>query len=64
MQVNFNVSIEVERQAGKFASRDEITQALQSALEDGLDGADLSTLGADGESVYDIIDTTVEVEAT
>lgn len=52
MRILIEVEIEVERTAGKFASRDEIEEALVEALDDpgSIDG-----LGADGESEYEVV---------
>ena len=47
----FTIEVEVERESGKFASRDEISEALIEAVE----SADLDSLGADGDSVYTIL---------
>jgi len=53
--MQFTVTIEVERESGKFASRDEIGDSLAEQVgEIQLDG-----LGADSESVYNIINVEV-----
>ena len=56
----FNVTVEVERESGKFAGRDEIEEALMEGIESGVDGASLDGLGADGESTYTIEDISIE----
>lgn len=53
--MHFTIEVEVEREQGKFASRDEIAEALAEAVEQ----ADLSSLGADGTSEYVINDVSV-----
>jgi hypothetical protein len=49
----FQVEVELEREEGKFASRDEMAEAiiewLESANEQSVDG-----IGADGESTYEV----------
>lgn len=56
----FTVTIEVERESGKFMSRDEVAEQL---LE-GLEGADIGEVsgGSDGDSVMTV--TSWEVTAT
>ena len=53
------LEVEVERVEGKFASRDEIAEAIQEALANVGEGESLSGLGADGNSDYEIISTEV-----
>lgn len=53
------VTIELERESGKFASRDEMAEALVDAI-DSSDPGSLDGLGADGESTYTITDWTSE----
>lgn len=60
MQFEFTVTIEVERESGKFASRDEISEAIGDALGDAVDSIDLDGIGPDGESVYVVSDSNVE----
>lgn len=55
MAHTFTIEVTVERVAGKFAPRDEIADALATAVED----ADLYGLGADGESEYNVEDVSV-----
>lgn len=55
----FKVTVTVERVTGKFASRDEISEAIMSELE-GADPGYLSGLGTDGSSDYETTDFTVE----
>lgn len=51
MRFTFLVEVEVERVEGKFASRDEISEALLEALE-GADPGSVDGVGADGSSSY------------
>lgn len=57
MQFKYQVEFTIERVSGKFASRDQIQQVLMEALEE-ID-IDLSGLGADGESEYEVTDSSV-----
>jgi hypothetical protein len=47
------VEVEVERESGLFASRDEIADELISALE-GADPGDISGIGSNGDSAYSV----------
>ena len=60
MRFAFTVTVEVERITGKFASRDEIREALETEISDAIGAADLSGLGADGESEYEVTDSSVD----
>lgn len=63
MTFQFEVTIETQRVSGKFASRDEIVEAITEALES-LD-VDLYGLGVDGDSEYELLDVDVrEVTST
>ena len=55
----FTVEVEVERESGKFASRDEMTEELISCLEGANEGS-ISGIGADGDSEYTVTSWTVE----
>ncbi len=55
----FTVNVEVTRTSGKFASRDEIAEALIEEIE-GADPSSIYNLGADGESEYEIDSWEVE----
>lgn len=59
MTFEFKVTVTVERVSGKFASRDEISEALMAELE-GAEPYGVSGLGADGMSEYETSDFTVE----
>jgi hypothetical protein len=54
----FLVTVDVSRESGLFAPRDDIVEALSSALE--AFEPDLETLGANGDSVYVVDDVAVE----
>lgn len=60
MLIRFEVMVEVERVAGKFASRDEIVEALSDDL-DRANPEEVGGIGADGASEYEV--TMWEVEA-
>ncbi len=47
------VTVELTRTEGKFASRDEMIEALRDEIE-GMDPGEIYGLGADGESTYEI----------
>jgi hypothetical protein len=53
------LEVEVERTEGKFASRDEIAEAIQEALANAGEGESLSGIGADGNSEYEITSSVV-----
>lgn len=59
MKFRFNVTIEVERIEGKFATRDEIADYLRDELESAIPG-EVDGVGADGDTRYDVTDSTVE----
>ena len=57
---HFKVTVEVERESGKFMSRDEVQEQLQDALDsanpDTVDG------GPDGDTVMNVIMWEVDAE--
>lgn len=53
------VEVEVDRESGKFASRDEIFEKLEEYMIE-VDMVDLSGLGADGTSEYIVVDVSVK----
>ena len=57
---HFKVTVEVERESGKFMSRDEVQEQLQDALE----GADPGQVdgGPDGDTVMSVIVWDVDSE--
>lgn len=60
MRFTFTVDVEVERDSGKFASRDEIAEQIQEAIE-GADPGTIDSVGADADSSYSV--TSWEVSA-
>lgn len=60
MRFEYHAYVEVERVSGKFASRDEIGEAVREAMQDAIDELDLSWLGADGDSEYEVVNSTVD----
>ncbi len=61
MAHTFKVELEVvvERLEGKFASRDEIADAIAETLDHIAEGEYLSGIGADGTSEYEIASSTI-----
>lgn len=55
MRFEFVVLVEVERSEGKFASRDELAEQIQEAL----DSADPGTLEGENGGVYDVQDWSI-----
>lgn len=53
MKITIAIDIEVERVEGKFASKDEIAEAIADEL-DAADPGTVSGVGADGASEYEI----------
>ena len=49
----FTVNVEVTRESGKFATRDEMADQIRDALE-GSDPGYLSGIGYDGDSEYTV----------
>lgn len=49
----FTVTVELEREAGKFATRDEMSEELLNWLE-GANESQVYGIGADGDSTYNI----------
>lgn len=47
------VHVELVRESGKFASRDEMFDAIRDTLE-GADPGSIDGIGADGESYYNV----------
>jgi hypothetical protein len=52
--ITYLVDVDVEHETGKFASRDEISEVLQEAIQSAIEEADLNGLGMDGTSEYTI----------
>ena len=55
-------SVEVERIQGKFAGRDEIAELIDEALCDALSNLQLDSIGADGDSEYEVTDSAVNFD--
>lgn len=55
----FSVTVDLEREEGKFASRDEMAEAIIEWLEGADEGA-IYGIGADGESTYNTVSWEVE----
>lgn len=62
MDIKFSGSIQIERVQGKFASRDELIELIQSELDDALQAIQPYGLGADGTSEYEITDYDLDVQ--
>ena len=54
----FKITVTLERTTGKFASRDEMAEALIAELDN--DPGGIYGIGADGASEYDVTEFTVE----
>lgn len=61
MRFRLVVDVEVERESGKFAGRDEIAAELLQSLEDA-DPGEVSGVGADGDSEYSVVEWTASEE--
>lgn len=59
MRFDFLVTVDVERTEGKFATRDEVAEELQAAIE-GADPGTVDGVGADGMSSYEVQSWDVE----
>jgi hypothetical protein len=55
----FTVTVELERESGKFASRDEMAESIIGEIES-MDPGYVSGIGADGDSEYQITNWEVE----
>jgi hypothetical protein len=58
MKFKFEIEIEVDRVQGKFASREDIVEQIEGWLE-GANEGEVSGVGADGESEYEVVDYSV-----
>lgn len=56
MRFVYTITVEVERTEGKFASRDEIGEAI----EDAISSADIGSFEGENGGQYDVTDWTVE----
>lgn len=61
MQFTGTFSVAISRQTGKFVSRDDIQEIIQNAVQEALDSLELDGIGNDGDSVYEVEDSSVEV---
>lgn len=59
-RVRIEVTVELERQSGKFVSKDDLAAEIEAWIE-GANEGEVSGVGADGDSIYDVVDWTVEV---
>lgn len=55
----FTVTVEVEREHGRFASREDMAEAITEWLENADEGT-IDGIGADGDSTYNTISWEVE----
>lgn len=55
----FTVTVELNRESGKFASREELAEQLTEALESANPGS-VDGVGADSDSTYAVDDWSVE----
>lgn len=55
VRFTFEVSVEVERTEGKFATREEISNEIVEALE----GADIQTFTGENDGQYEVTDWSV-----
>jgi hypothetical protein len=60
MQLTYLVTIEVERDSGMFASRDDISEILSEEIQSSAESASLSGLGPRSDSEYSVSDASVE----
>lgn len=58
MRVTITVEVELERISGKFASKSDVVDQLIDELERS-QPSDVSGIGADGDSAYEIVDWAV-----
>ena len=57
----FTCNVTLERVQGKFATRDEMAEVITEALLEALENLDVANLGPDGDSEYEVTDTSVDV---
>ena len=57
-RATFVIEVELERESGKFASRDELIDEIKEWLEDANQGT-VDGVGADGDSVYEVTEWSV-----
>ena len=61
MHFEFLVSVDAERIQGKFATKDEVQEAIQAMLDEANPGS-LDGLGPDGSTEYEIADWSVDFQ--
>lgn len=61
MHFEFLVSVDVERIQGKFATRDEVQETIQTMLDEANYGS-IDGIGPDGSSEYEITDWAVDYQ--
>lgn len=61
MKIRVMVEVEVDRVTGKFASKDDVVEAIAEEIEGAISGLSLDGLGADGDSEYEVTDVSVGV---
>lgn len=59
MKIEFTVAIEIERVQGKMVTKDELAEEIEQALDSANPG-DISGIGPDGNSSYEITDFVIE----
>lgn len=62
MHFTYTVEVDVERVQGKFTTRDEISEAIITALEQVQSDIDLDSLGPDSNSEYEVTDFSINEE--
>jgi hypothetical protein len=55
----FTVRVQTERESGKFASKDDLREEIRTWLE-GANEDEISGVGSDGDSVYNVTEWEVE----
>lgn len=62
MRAEFTITVSVDRVSGKFASKDDVIDQITGWLENANEGQ-VSGVGADGDSEYEVTDWDVAVTA-
>ena len=61
-QIIFTILVDLERETGKFAQRDELVESIRETLEQA-DPGSVDGVGADATSVYTVVGWDVEEQA-
>lgn len=61
MRFTYAVEVEVDREQGKFASKDDLNTEIEEALNQA-NPQEISGVGADGDSIYTVTEFTVTRE--